>query len=632
MTKTFKDFTLELSYYEGKNNYEKFIAFLSDLGNFADYHWDIPKMQYDLVMSKQEWEKFLSHPDRQPYQIGVLEWNSWSIEKIYERTLEVLAFGVTLYKSSKTQKDYAEQIKLSLPTILKGIVHSRYEDFEMDITDQYVGLNRRMRDSGELSITPIQLARFNYFTEIAALELGMSATIVREKLLRVCENDLARLGEFFMTCQFDDEIKNIYLAYRKAAASDKTIEDFNIILGYRIWKELVEHNIDIDTYLELLGYPKASEVKAKLLHVLTDPEITKEVLEHFKKERPESYKIWKKANSIPQMDISQEEARIFDNPKRLRSTEETERMITECKDTIAQYFPISTEESPRQLFFNAIHPFSVKRAYQSHTYTKDKKNLNITVMTPTSDSQHEYLETLAHETTHSIHSIILNRAVEYNQLTQTQADQVPSSVMEDFSQLIEGQFKQKIDTKEKAYHGKYYASFNQALSSRWQAPFGLVQIEIREQFEEWLKKGIVTLTPKMLDELRAKYDKKMDDWWTNGLNFTSDMRSSFFWLRPLSPYDALVYMKRFIVTAEQPKKVTSTKSNATMAQAFTKRFGEKWINDVDARILVYWLLLETGRDHQTQNYGTLIANKDVADCLVELAKIGIDASEFKLIE
>lgn len=625
-----KTFKLELSYYLGDTTQKRFLAFLEDISHYADFYWDIPKMQYDLVKSDKEWKEFLSHPERRPYQLKVEEWRQLPIEKLYEKVLSVVGCTLDLIRKSKITSEKSS-LKKALAPVIRCILHSRYTIEVMRTTDAYRGISEQMRADADMHITAVHQANFDFATSVAALKLEMSVSDVRAKLLDICGGDIARIGEFLMTCQYDDEIKKIYLAYRDVIIADNTLENYSTLLAYKIWRELYNVGVDLDTFLDLIGYPSSKAVKNQLTSFLKNPEMHREVISHLKAERPDSYKTYKKQRWVDMLDISQEEARVLNFPKMLRSTKDTEKMIQESLSTISEYFPLSQKESPRQLLFAPIHPFANKRAYQSHTYNSEEKPINIVVMTPTVDSPEDFLRTLAHETTHAIHSIILKLGAEFNILTKQQSDQVPTGVLEDFSQLVEGQFQQKEKTTTRRHKGKLFTSFNQAQGSRWQAPYGLVQIEVREQFEKWIKDGIPTLSIDMISELRYKYDKKIAEWWETGLNFRRTGMSALGWLSAVSPDDGLVYMKRFIVPAKKSKNEKKEHAGLSMSDAFTKRFGDKWIKEQDARILLYWLLLETGRNHETDKYGALIMKKDIRECLEELQKISIDASEFKKI-
>lgn len=630
----FEHFSLELSYYSQGSVHDRWVAFLTDLGDFADYNWDIPKMQYDLVKSDAEWKEFLSHPDRQPFKLPVTEWNTWDIDRQYRRTLEIVEYSIALYQNSKVPKNIQTQIKQLLSAIIKGIVHSRYDKQLMELTDAFYGITPVMRAKGEMSVTPQMRQRFEYFTYLAATEQRVSIKSIRDPLLRVCQNNLAKLHEYFATCQFSDEEKFAYTSYSRAVACDRTIDAQMLKVGFAIWKELYEHGITVDIYLDILGYPNAKTVKTRINKLLSEKKLAREILMHFRQERPISYSKWKKDKVIPRIDISQEEARIYNFPTKLRSEAETMNMISRCREKITRYFPLSAKESPRHLLFNAVHPFGVKRAYQSRTQNSNRHALNVTVMTPTTDSEHDYLETLAHESTHAIHGMILQQAVEFNVLTKAQENQVPTSVLEDFSQLVEGQFKQTTETgsRKVTTKGAYFTSFMQGLVSWVQLPFSIVQIEMREKFEQLLKAGYTTLGQDAIYELSYLYSKKLKDWWEDSFGFTSNSYNGIGWFSALAPYDGLVYAKRFIIPQKVEPRFIKSKSKKrqelSMNTAFIRRFGGHWIDSQDARILLYWLLLETGRNHATESFGEVILTKSIRDCLEELQKIGISANEF----
>ncbi len=636
MKEILKTFSIELAYYPGDSDTQRFIAFLEDLGNYTDYYWDIPKMQYDLVKSDKEWNEFKSHPERQPYQIKVLEWQGLTVEELYQNVLEVIKLSLKFIKKS-SNKEFNHSVKRAIAPIIRGILHSRYEIETMKTVDQYKGITEEMRSSANMYTTTVQEASFLFATSTVALQLNRNVDEIRKILLTISQQDISRIGEYFMTCQFTDDEKLIYSTYVEALSSDNTLEDYSIRLAFKVWKELFAVGLDIETFLDIIDYPNAKTVKRRLQEFLNDSAMHKEVLNHFKAERPNSYKKYKKQGFINLLDIAQEEAQLLDFPTKLRTVRETQEMVDDATDLIGQYFPIAQNETPRQLFFAPIHPFANKRAYQSHTYNSERKPVNIVVMTPSVDSAEEFIETLAHETTHAVHSIILKLGAEYNILTKQQADQVPTGVLEDFSQLVEGQFKADNLEKNKQlkyFKGKLFSSFNQAQSSRWQAPFGLLQIEVRERFEKLLKSGVTALTAELVNELRAEFNKKLLVWWETGVTFRRPLLSALSWVRPFSPDDGLVYMKRFIVPAVQSTKNNNRADtkNLPMSEAFAKRFGSNWIRQQDARILLYWLLLETGRNHKTETFGDLILKKDIRSCLEELQKISVDASEFQSIE
>ncbi|WKZ23651.1 MAG: hypothetical protein QY312_02700 [Candidatus Dojkabacteria bacterium] len=627
MKLSFSTFKTELSYYDGKTNVEKWLSFLEELSIYADYNWDIPQMQYDLVKSDEEWQKFLSHPERQPFKISVTEWQDFSLEQAYSRSLQAIQFSLSLWKSTTLPKEKKEQIKSLCGSIIKGTLHSRYQKYAMERTDLYFGITPYMRATGNLQVTSVHEAQFNYFTAIAAQELHQPVEEIRTKLLNAAQGNLARLKEYFATCQYDDELKTIITAYRQAAAGDHALTDNNIRLAFRIWQDLYAYGIDLDAYLLLMGYPK--NTKQRLLQAAKNKEIHAEIHAHMKRERPRSFATMKRKGQVSLLDLYQEEAQLYDYPRALRSEQETEKMIARCKTIVSRYFPLSIQETPRQLVFQVTHPFGATRAYQSKTQNSNKQGITITVMTPLIDSEQDYLRTLAHETTHAIHTLILQRGKEFGVLTEQQENSIPSSVMEDFSQLVEGQFSTETPKRISQKSGKYFANFSQALGSYWQIPYSLLQLCAREYFETLIRQGVSSLTSDHIAELRIMLNKISTESFEKTVRLHRDAFDALTWVSSLSPYDGLVYAKRFIVPPKTTKSIKSEKStNTGMNTNFEKRFGKKWIDNPEARIILYWLLLESGRNHATETFGEYIDTIEVTSCLQELEKIGISTEEF----
>ena len=141
-------------------------------------------------------------------------------------------------------------------------------------------------------------------------------------------------------------------------------------------------------------------------------------------------------------------------------------------------------------------------------------------------------------------------------------------------------------------------------------------------------------------ELKYKFDKLAREWMGLGLKVKSNL-SAFNLFDPYNPRDGVVYMRTYMMQEnliEEQKDEKNDKDNKsqtnnleqeklTMAEAFKKRFGDKWVKEQDARILLHWLLLETGRNEHTENYFEFILNKPMTEITLELEKIGLKASD-----
>jgi len=271
-------------------------------------------------------------------------------------------------------------------------------------------------------------------------------------------------------------------------------------------------------------------------------------------------------------------------------------------------------------------------------------------MTPRVDHFDDYLSTFAHEVTHAVHRKVLDFGEKSGVLKKGASDAVTSAVMEDFSQLVDKQFKgdEKLPYK-KTFEGKEFPTFYSGFVTRFQVPFSLVQLSIRKDFDEMYnalpesERECSQLTETQIAELKYKFDKLCRKWLATGLNIKSDM-SSFSLFDSYNPRDGVVYMRTYlmqenlsgekqtsdkdITDKDTAEENSDSKSNGmTMQEAFKKRFGEKWVHDKEARIILHWLLLETGRSENTENYYEFILNKNQKDCLEELAKINLKETD-----
>ena len=146
------------------------------------------------------------------------------------------------------------------------------------------------------------------------------------------------------------------------------------------------------------------------------------------------------------------------------------------------------------------------------------------------------------------------------------------------------------------------------------------------------------LTEEQIWDLKYKFDKLTREWMSMGVKIKTTT-PAFGLFDSYNPRDGVVYMRTYMMQenlAEESSssgeneiadETSSTKKEMTMQDAFKKRFGENWIENKEARILLHWLLLETGRNENTETYYEFILSKTKAETLAELEKINIKESD-----
>ena len=110
------------------------------------------------------------------------------------------------------------------------------------------------------------------------------------------------------------------------------------------------------------------------------------------------------------------------------------------------------------------------------------------------------------------------------------------------------------------------------------------------------------------------------------MDIRSDIYNSLNYFSPTSPDDGLVYMRKYIFEEEPGDESRKKESSITvipMSQAFEKKYGKKWVESKEARTVLLWLLLESGRNYATETYSEYIIGGDLGKYKAELAKLGI---------
>jgi len=611
---------------ENKSFQDQWLALLTDLINESESRWDYNSIRYQTVMTKKEWQNFVSHPERKPYQ------SKTSLPKDDDRKfkliIEILKDSYQYYKTLKKSR-FKDNLKSSMATLLDCALNAKYEIETMRMADEYYGRKASDRDNGKIDPTPVSLSKLNYAIREYCQTSKRNLKELQKKIYQLSKGRVSILREYFYNYDIDKNLRNALLEIFKILKRDQTLAFADIKRGWQIWKTIREIGLDLDHYLELNGMPKYSIIKKKLLEFQRNKSLVKEVLNHMKDELPESYQKYQKQGFIARSDLVAEEAKRKQYPKKMRTEKQIRKMIADCKKEVWQYFPLAKKSSPRNILLNPIHPASTSRAFQSSTRNVNGKRVNVIVMTPRSIQKDLYLPVLAHETTHAIHRMILEAGESSGILSPGSAERIPHNIMEEFSQLVEHLFYQDKDLPyQKKFHGKEFPNFHSATAIRFQVPFALVQLGIRKKFDQWWNSGYrEELSESAIWQLKQEFDQKVKKWTTIGIKIIYETLTAFDLFVSYGPTDGLRYMKRYLTKGEPKTSRTKKQNHCFLADAFRERFGQNWIKSKEARTIFLWLLLESGRNHRLEEFSRLILEKEVETCLEELKKIGISKKD-----
>jgi len=608
-----------------KNFRARWLALLQDLINESESRWDYNSIRYQTVMTRKQWQTFVSHPQRKPYQSKI------NLPKKYDQKfnfiIEILKNSYQYYKTLKESK-FKEALAAELAALLDCALNAKYELESMRMADEYYGRKIKDRDDGKINPTPVSLTKLNHAIWEYCRTAKKDYQKLHRKIYRLSQGRTSILIEYFHHYNIKDEFRTALFEIFKILKRDQTLAFAKIQMGWEIWQKIRRVGLNLDRYLILNGLPKYSVVKKRLDEFQKNRDFIKEILNHFKDELPQSYQRYQKQGFINHADIIAEEAKRKGYPRKMRTEKEIKKMIKDCQKQIWQYFPLAKKSSPRNLFLNPVHPSSTMRAFQSSTKNINCQQVNVIVMTPRVTQKDIYLPVLAHETTHAVHRMVIEAGEVSQILPNGSGERIPHPVMEEFSQLVEHLFYQDKNLPyRKKFKGKEFPNFYSAVSTWIQALFALVQMGIRKKFDQFWDAGYRgRLKESMVWDLKCEFDKKLKKWTSRGINIVRETLTSFDLFAPYCPTDGLRYIRRYIVKSKSENKkvkVKKSKPILQMAQAFKQRFGGNWIKSKKARTILLWLLLESGRNHQTENFGEFVLNKKIKNCREELEKIGV---------
>jgi len=597
---------------------------INDLTSEAESIWDYNSVRYETVMTGKEWKKFACHKQRKPYKSKIFPEKSFFEKRRYY--LEILKASFTFYKNIGNSA-YKDKLKNALSGLLGCFINAYYEVKLIRFFDLYMGRSSSDRDNGKVNPTKIARTKLEYAINEYAFLTGRNTPDLRRKILSICDGRINVLFDYYATCQIEEDFRTDLKEILKNLQRDYTLDFFDLKIGWEIWKLIHWIGLDVEMFLELSDFPKYKQVEKKLLDFMKNERYVLEILEHMKDELPDCYEKYKNTGCVTSDEIIHEESVRKGYPKKLPSMRDIHLTINYSKKEVFRYFPLAKKGSPRNMILNPVHPESTDRAFQSSTKNILGERVNVIVMTPRSEARDTYIATLAHETTHLMHRILLEMGEKKGVLPKGSAELVPANIMEYFSQLVEEQFTRTVKLPyTKKYEGKEFTDFKSATTLRFQVPYTLVQLGIRKKFDEYLRAGYKTLSEDMLYDIKLEFDRKARAWASTGINVDYERLSAFKIFKSNDPEDGLVYMKKYIEQESQSRSKNGTKV-VEMSKAFRKRFGRKWIKSKDARAILLWLLLESGRNYKSEKYGDLVMKMDVTKCVKELQNIGVEQSK-----
>ena len=132
-----KKYKRALRYFDKDQSFEeKWLALFKDLINDLESRWDYNSIRYQTVMTKKEWQNFVNHPKRKPYQtkINFLK----DFEDKFDFSLKIIKDSFSLYQQLNPG-EFKNNLRSSIATLLDCALNAKYDLKSMRLTDQYYG-------------------------------------------------------------------------------------------------------------------------------------------------------------------------------------------------------------------------------------------------------------------------------------------------------------------------------------------------------------------------------------------------------------------------------------------------------------------------------------------------------------
>ncbi len=606
-------------------------------------------ISYDLGWSDQEAATFFSHPDRKPFQSRL----DLPIDST-ERVGTYLTLGNYLrlrYRASQGKLDdstdpnedmraEAARDKQTFRQFYEDALESLFGQATYNFQDRASGIDPADRRAGTIQPSEDLLATFRLQAERIAAEHGMDASELYEKALGVTEGgNTALAGTFLINNTGGGELRQTLQAVIEQRAERREIATKKMQLLWQAHTFGLAMGMDWETLLEVNDLPSSGVVNDRLLAFLTNPAFVQEMEGYLDQEAHDVYGNWKPSTPINYWDVLSARAEYHSFSGSVETTEELEAKRDEVYGRLRTILPLGFEDTPTNHMFTPTRLGATVRPSNITYYNKAHGVVNVVILNPR-DEKTLFEETTGHEAAHKMQAFMLTLGERVGYLPQGINEKVPGTVKEEFSQLVEGQVgalhaeserPDELDEETQEQQREFRDLFD-GIVGRRQAPYGLIQQEVRLQMERMQQAGVAgrDLSDEVAQDLIDRVQPQVEAWYQAGLPLYSPAQKVHNNAEVVSPLDGLVYVTPYIVESqaqehqdESDTEVQAPQQSLRMRDAFEQRFGRKWLNNQEARVVLLSLMAESGRNQDITSYGDYVLAADVKGLVERLQSWGI---------
>lgn len=596
-----------------------------DAENMIDF------ITFSLALSGGEREQFFSNPERQQFQskIGLSEDSK-------ERMQQFFAIGTYLalkYKDTRKRKGVDnEESKSAAQSLRMFHEYSTYHLFGQlayGFSDKVNGIEGR-DEGAKLSSEILEL--FQDSARQVSSESNSDRSALHRQVLESTEGgNYAASFSYLLNNQGNTHLRRALEVAMEKRTDDQDLMSEKLRLLWQIEIYRMSMGIDLELLYEINQLPEGDVIEAKLHQFLSKEELVDEMREHLKREAFPAMAQADRDRPIDYWQMLAERAKYHKLSDKASTVDELERKKKRVWRELSEFLPpVSFEDTPTSYIGAPTRIGASLRAYNI-TYPNHENGLvNVVVLNPR-DTEILFAEITGHEIGHKLHAYFVRAAEDKRYVPKEGWERLPSAVKEEFSQLLEDQVGKILrrkrgvsepEIKETAGERREWRDLWNAFLARRQAPYALTQKAVRLEMESMFKQGKRDwiLSDEEAAQIIEDLEPQLKGWYAEGVPLRAANQTTLTNVNLLEPLDGLVYLLKYVKEEEEEKPKGPRRTEIIgIREAFEKRFGEIWLDNSDAKAVLFALMVETGRNHDLTTYGDFVLTADIEGVKSQLA-------------
>ncbi len=561
---------------------------------------------YGLAWSDKEASSFFAHPERQPFQSKID-----FAEDFEARREQFLAIGNYLGAKNEqvrtqegSESEEREKAIKNLRIFHDYSTENLFGERVFGFQDKFNGFNPEDRRKGKIKPSEEILSLMEKAAKESAEEMKENWKKVYQGVIQVTEGgNYETAFSFLLNHQGHAAVRRALEITLEKRRQNKDLAVEKLHLLWKIEAYRLSMGIDLDLFYQINGLPKGSVIEERLHQFMRRDDLVAEMKAHLVKETPNVSKaLEERGKSINFWEMLSERTRHQHLPHQPASHDELEAKKKRVWTEMAQFLPsIAFEETVTSFIYAPFDMGALVRGRNITYPNRKNRHVRFSIVNPR-DEEILFAETTGHEIGHKLHAIVLRAAEDAGFVPERSWEKQPNPIKEEISRPVEDQVGKimRAPKKEGEWRGLWPAYL-----SRRQAPYALTQRAVRKQMEEmWFQgKRVWDLEKEEITKILEELEPEVARWYAEGVPMVVPSQTVQSNIDLLDSLDGLAYLLKYVT--EDERKYFDAKT------AFENRFGEVWLDNKDARVVLFGLMTETGNNDDITTYGDFVLKADI---------------------